>query len=215
MIGHLNISLLKYAAGTKNKQINYRKNTRVQFLYCSYTFLYWLPKYIREESNMDPSQAASLSTLFDYGGILGGIAAGLITDKTGMSATTCSIMLIVAIPLLFLYNSLVSSLCPIQIYFPTLDDDTLALNGWPVHDACYRWNCLLLFMVGVLVNGPYALITTAVSAGLGQHPCLKVGEGLGSFYFPYSNAGERRPFSCALISLMTLAIYYSKDRDNF
>ncbi len=26
------------------------------FLMCSYTFLYWLPKYIREESDMDPSQ---------------------------------------------------------------------------------------------------------------------------------------------------------------
>ncbi len=123
-------------------------------------------------------QAASLSTLFDYGGILGGIAAGLITDRTGMSAATCSVMLIVAIPLLFLYNSLVSTICPISIYFPTLDDDTLALSGWPVRDACYVWNCLLLFLVGVLVNGPYALITTAVSAGLGQHPCLKAGRDL-------------------------------------
>ncbi len=129
-------------------------------------------------------QAASLSTLFDYGGILGGIAAGLITDRTGMSAATCSVMLIVAIPLLFLYNSLVSTICPISIYFPTLDDDTLALSGWPVRDACYVWNCLLLFLVGVLVNGPYALITTAVSAGLGQHPCLKAGRDLTFTLYP-------------------------------
>ncbi len=27
--------------------------------------------------------------------------------------------------------------------------------------------------LGLLVNGPYALITTAVSAELGQHPCLQ------------------------------------------
>ena len=124
---------------------------------------------------MDPAKAATLSTIFDYGGIVGGIVAGLLTDRTGMSATTCSLMLIVAIPFLFLYNSLVGSLCPIDIYFPTLDDDTLALDGWPVHDSCYRWNCVVLFMVGVLVNGPYALITTAVSAGLGQHPSLQAG----------------------------------------
>ncbi|GAB0089581.1 hypothetical protein DMENIID0001_041500 [Sergentomyia squamirostris] len=33
-------------------------------------------------------------------------------------------------------------------------------------------NILLLFVVGILVNGPYALITTSVSAELGQHSCL-------------------------------------------
>lgn len=31
---------------------------------------------------------------------------------------------------------------------------------------------LLLFLLGILVNGPYALITTSVSAELGQHSCL-------------------------------------------
>lgn len=28
-------------------------------------------------------------------------------------------------------------------------------------------------ILGLLVNGPYALITTAVSAELGMHPCLR------------------------------------------
>ena len=31
----------------------------------------------------------------------------------------------------------------------------------------------LLLIVGLLVNGPYALITTAVSADLGTHPILR------------------------------------------
>lgn len=31
---------------------------------------------------------------------------------------------------------------------------------------------ILLIVVGILVNGPYALITTAVSTELGTHPCL-------------------------------------------
>lgn len=31
----------------------------------------------------------------------------------------------------------------------------------------------MLLMVGLLVNGPYALITTAVSAELGTHPSLR------------------------------------------
>lgn len=34
-------------------------------------------------------------------------------------------------------------------------------------------NIFLLIVVGILVNGPYALITTAVSADLGTHKSLK------------------------------------------
>lgn len=34
-------------------------------------------------------------------------------------------------------------------------------------------NIFFLFMAGILVNGPYALITTSVSAELGQHSSLE------------------------------------------
>lgn len=34
-------------------------------------------------------------------------------------------------------------------------------------------NVVLLILVGLLVNGPYTLITTAVSTDLGTHPCLQ------------------------------------------
>lgn len=56
-------------------------------------------------------------------------------------------MLILAIPMLMLYEA-VGSL-------------TLYLN------------IVLLFSLGILVNGPYALITTSVSAELGQHHSLE------------------------------------------
>lgn len=36
----------------------------------------------------------------------------------------------------------------------------------------YVGDVALLLLVGVIVNGPYALITTAVSADLGTHPSL-------------------------------------------
>ena len=39
--------------------------------------------------------------------------------------------------------------------------------------ACYGGNIFLIIVNGILVNGPYALITTAVSADLGTHPSLK------------------------------------------
>ncbi|KAL4127476.1 hypothetical protein QTP88_011645 [Uroleucon formosanum] len=113
----------------------------------SYTFLYWLPNYIKYSSTYSPSQSADLSTLFDVGGIFGGIAAGIFSDMFGKSACTCAVMLFLAIPSLYAYN-LLSSVSLIV-------------------------NIALLVVAGGLVNGPYALITTAVSAELGTHSSLK------------------------------------------
>lgn len=112
----------------------------------NYTFLYWLPFYINSSSSLSESLSADLSTIFDVGGILGGIFAGAISDYTGMSALTCTIMLILAVPLLFLYNMFG------------------AINIW--------LNIGMLALAGFFVNGPYALITTAVSADLGTHKTL-------------------------------------------
>ena len=80
-----------------------------------------------------------------------------------MNATTCSGMLIVAVPVLFVYNMLSKSWCPM-----------LANGGVPIQDTCYGVNIGMLLFSGLLVNGPYALITTAVSAELGTHKSLKV-----------------------------------------
>ncbi|XP_069691484.1 glucose-6-phosphate exchanger SLC37A2 isoform X2 [Periplaneta americana] len=113
----------------------------------SYTFLYWLPHYIKSSTTLSPAESAQLSTLFDVGGIGGAIVAGGISDYTGMSATTCSGMLLLTIPMMFLYED-------------------YGTNG-------FLTNVVLLILVGFLVNGPYALITTAVSADLGTHHSLE------------------------------------------
>ncbi|NWH70688.1 G6PT3 protein, partial [Piaya cayana] len=113
----------------------------------SYTFLYWLPLYIVNVAHFGAKEAGNLSTLFDVGGILGGIIAGLVSDYTGGRATTCCVMLVVAAPMLFLYNH-------------------VGQNGIGTSVA-------MLIVCGSLVNGPYALITTAVSADLGTHESLK------------------------------------------
>jgi len=124
----------------------------------SYTFLYWLPTFIKESGeHVEASTAANLSTLFDVGGIIGGIIAGLATDFSGKPASTCAIMLIMAIPSLFGYYSF-GHHCPINAH---------------EHNHCYTGNVGLLLLTGLLVNGPYALITTAVSAELGVHPSLQ------------------------------------------
>lgn len=90
--------------------------------------------------------SANLSTLFDIGGIVGAIAAGILSDYSGMSALTCVTMFGFACPVLFLYNY--------------------------VGNINLGVNIVLLLIAGILVNGPYALITTAVSAELGTHPNL-------------------------------------------
>ncbi|XP_033190429.1 major facilitator superfamily transporter 16 isoform X1 [Bombus vancouverensis nearcticus] len=112
----------------------------------SYTFLYWLPLYIAASTTYSTTLSADLSTLFDVGGIMGAIAAGVLSDYSGKSALTCAVMLGFAVPMLFLY-------------------DYIGSTGWAI-------NIVLLLIAGLLVNGPYALITTAVSAELGTHPSL-------------------------------------------
>jgi OPA family glycerol-3-phosphate transporter-like MFS transporter 1/2 len=48
--------------------------------------------------DVSSEDAAYMSTLFDMGGIAGGILAGVVSDYTGRSASTCAVMLIAAIP---------------------------------------------------------------------------------------------------------------------
>ncbi|XP_047456386.1 glucose-6-phosphate exchanger SLC37A1 isoform X2 [Mugil cephalus] len=113
----------------------------------SYTFLFWLPLYITKAAHLDAKKAGDLSTLFDVGGIVGGILAGVISDKLGKRATTCAVMLLLAAPTLYGFSM--------------------------ISEFGLRPTIGMLLVCGGLVNGPYALITTAVSADLGTHKSLK------------------------------------------
>jgi OPA family glycerol-3-phosphate transporter-like MFS transporter 1/2 len=108
----------------------------------SYTFLYWLPRYIASSTTFNSEDSAYLSTPFDVGGIAGAILAGYLSDRFKVNGIICNIMLLVAIPSMFMYQTFgaYSSL----------------------HNIC------LQLIVGLLVNGPYCLITTSVSADLGH-----------------------------------------------
>lgn len=147
----------------------------------AYTFLYWLPFYISHTGNfnfpccfelviclsncvidlhlvfthvaaidgkyLSSEAAGNLSTLFDVGGVLGGILAGHISDRLDARAITAASFMYCAIPALFLYRSFGSISLTVNI--------------------------ILMFITGMFVNGPYALITTAVSADLGTHSSLR------------------------------------------
>ncbi|RZR99666.1 hypothetical protein BHM03_00029254 [Ensete ventricosum] len=91
--------------------------------------------------------AGNLSTLFDVGGIIGGILAGFISDQLNARATTAATFVYLAIPSLYAYHT---------------------YGG-----ISRSVNIMLMMIAGLFVNGPYALITTAVSADLGTHSSLK------------------------------------------
>ncbi|KAM7537381.1 hypothetical protein Aperf_G00000061630 [Anoplocephala perfoliata] len=134
----------------------------------SYTFLYWLPNYLSNVSTevLSAEKAAWLSTIFDLGGICGGIIAGLLSDSNTpydhltttslqdsslrtiyLRAVTCASMLAIAAPCLLYYQSIAASMS-------------------------FR-SMVILFICGGLVTGPCALITTAVSADLGTQPSIQ------------------------------------------
>ncbi|VVA20700.1 PREDICTED: putative glycerol-3-phosphate [Prunus dulcis] len=101
----------------------------------SYTFLYWLPFYVRH------------TAAFDIGGVFGGILAGLISDTIEARAVTSITFLLLSIPALVFY----------RVY------GSLSMVA----------NILLMFLSGLLVNGPYSLITTAVAADLGTQTVIR------------------------------------------
>ncbi|XP_034511087.1 glucose-6-phosphate exchanger SLC37A1 isoform X4 [Ailuropoda melanoleuca] len=72
----------------------------------SYTFLFWLPLYITNVDHLDARQAGELSTLFDVGGIFGGILAGVISDRLEKRASTCGLMLLLAAPTLYVFSTI-------------------------------------------------------------------------------------------------------------
>ncbi|KAI5062396.1 hypothetical protein GOP47_0022935 [Adiantum capillus-veneris] len=117
----------------------------------AYTFIYWLPFYISNTEiggeYMSDEVAGNLSTLFDVGGVLGGAAAGHMSDRLNARATTAAFFTWGAIPAMAMYR---------------------AFGGGSM---CI--NVGLLLLSGLFVNAPYSLITTAVSVDLGTHERVK------------------------------------------
>ncbi|XP_031483566.1 putative glycerol-3-phosphate transporter 1 [Nymphaea colorata] len=153
--------LLRQMNGDKEKAVGFIQAWRIpgvaSYALClffsklvAYTFLYWLPFYISRTAidgkYLSDQTAGYLSTLFDVGGVVGGILAGHISDRLDARAITAASFMYCAIPALFFYRA--------------------------YGDVSLYVNIILMFFAGMFVNGPYALITTAVSADLGTHSSL-------------------------------------------
>lgn len=118
--------------------------------FVAYMFIYWLPYYLGH-LEFSATDAANLSTAFDVGGVVGGVIAGFVSDRIGRRAPVVFVYLVLSVPSLYIYREMSAS----------IGDSSIGLN------------VLLMVVCGMFVNGPYALITTAVSADLGQHPSLQ------------------------------------------
>jgi OPA family glycerol-3-phosphate transporter-like MFS transporter 1/2 len=93
------------------------------------------------------TSSGNLSTLFDLGGVVGGILAGHISDRLDDRAITTTSFMYSAIPTLILYR---------------------------VYGGISMFSNIVLMMIsGMFFNGTYALITTTISADLGTHGSLK------------------------------------------
>ncbi|KAG9456178.1 hypothetical protein H6P81_000686 [Aristolochia fimbriata] len=117
----------------------------------AYTFLYWLPFYIRHTAvagaYLSRRTAGLLSSVFDLGGVVGGILAGYISDAIEARGITSIAFLLFSVPALILY----------RIY------GSISTSA----------NVGLMFLSGLFVNGPYSLITTAVAADLGTQSLIR------------------------------------------
>ncbi|KAF6176845.1 hypothetical protein GIB67_026532 [Kingdonia uniflora] len=117
----------------------------------AYTFLHWLPLYLSQTAigseYVSVKSACNLSTLFDVGDIVSRILVGYISDKLSARATTAATFMNATIPIMLLY----------KVY----------------ERVSKSLNILLMVVAGLFMNGPYALITIAVSADLGTHHSLK------------------------------------------
>lgn len=91
--------------------------------------------------------AGILSTVFDIGGVVGGVLAGVTSDIIEARGVTSIIFLLLSMPALLFY----------RIY----------------GSVSMFTNIALMLVSGALVNGPYSLITTAVAADLGTQSDIK------------------------------------------
>ncbi|MCO5608123.1 hypothetical protein L7F22_062329 [Adiantum nelumboides] len=74
----------------------------------AYTFLYWLPFYIRHTEidghYLSEATAGNLSTVFDVGGTVGGILAGHLSDKLNARAMVAATFTYASLPALALFR---------------------------------------------------------------------------------------------------------------
>ncbi|XP_058967908.2 sugar phosphate exchanger 3 isoform X1 [Pocillopora verrucosa] len=111
----------------------------------NYSFFFWLPYYLSNKFHWKDTVADKISTFYDVGGIVGGVIGGLISDLMSSRSPLVIAMLVLSIPMLFIYGNTGGS---------------------------YTLNASLMTLLGFMVGGPANLISSAISADLGRQSAL-------------------------------------------
>ncbi|KAK7492866.1 hypothetical protein BaRGS_00015813 [Batillaria attramentaria] len=114
----------------------------------NYSFFFWLPFYLSGAYGLPETTADEVSIWYDIGGIIGGTIAGFISDRLQKRGIVVVPMLILAVPMLFIYG-------------------LAGIAGRVVI------NCVMLTFVGLMIGGVANLISAAISADLGRQKQLQ------------------------------------------
>uniref|UniRef100_A0A7S1VFL9 Major facilitator superfamily (MFS) profile domain-containing protein n=1 Tax=Sexangularia sp. CB-2014 TaxID=1486929 RepID=A0A7S1VFL9_9EUKA len=112
----------------------------------SYSLLFWLPLYLTQHLHEAPGFAVAMATLYDVGGVVGGLVFGYLSDKMLQRGWPRSVSIA---------GLLLGSGVTVQVYY-AFGGRSLALN------------VVLMLLVGAFANSAYNLINSTIAADLGS-----------------------------------------------
>ncbi|XP_035219531.1 glucose-6-phosphate exchanger SLC37A2-like [Stegodyphus dumicola] len=116
----------------------------------AYVFIFWLPIVIVHSRAMNISRSSYFSMAYVIGGTFGGILAGVLKDILRRSALICISFFLLSI-LVILFRILFSEVISVIL------------------------DMGLQLLLGLMVEAPYILIITSVSADIGTHKLIRRG----------------------------------------
>jgi OPA family glycerol-3-phosphate transporter-like MFS transporter 3 len=111
----------------------------------NYSLFFWLPTYLFEGLHFTEDASDLLPSLYDLGGILGGIVSGYISDRMGCRSPIVIVFLIV------------SALCLMILRVSTT---VLSFS-------------ISIALTGFFITGPANIMGSSAAADLGQHPSIE------------------------------------------
>ncbi|KAM7541870.1 hypothetical protein Aperf_G00000018841 [Anoplocephala perfoliata] len=114
----------------------------------NYSFFFWLPFYLHNKFNWDAGAASALSAFYDFGGLLGGIAGGGISDLSCFSRNGVTmVFLMLCLPCLLIYR---------------------ITPGTP-----WALNAFVMGLTGFMIAGPANLLSAVFGTDLAALPQLQ------------------------------------------
>ncbi|CEP03724.1 unnamed protein product (mitochondrion) [Plasmodiophora brassicae] len=115
----------------------------------NYSAMFWISFWLSSELHFADADASLLSSWYDIGAITGGVLIGFVSDRARLRCLPCVVSMAFA---------------------------SVALAMLTATTPSWGMLAVLLAVNGALINGPSALISSAISADLGSHPTVQQSE---------------------------------------